>query len=45
MSKCRGDMNSPFPRRGDIRKAEAECVWACMKIGVDGLGGPGSLFF
>lgn len=45
MSKCRGDVNSPFPGRGDIRKAEAECVWACMKIGVDGLGGPGSLFF
>ena len=34
-----------MPRRGDNHKAEAECVWACMKIGVDGPGGPGTFFF
>lgn len=34
-----------MPGRGDIHKAEAECVWACMKISVDGPGGPGTFFF
>lgn len=34
-----------MPGRGDIHKAEAEWVWACVKISADGLGDPGAFFF